>query len=104
MQRDMRKVKKSGKLPILFIGSIQHTVSLDQGAQFKHTKTGAYMLNEGKGGINWYRYQEKILEPLLLPFAKECLKKRPGTLVQEDKAPAHASQYQQEVLEIQRLL
>jgi DDE superfamily endonuclease len=77
-------------------------------AQFKHTeKTGAYILNEGKGGVNWYRYQEKILKPLLLPFAKKCLEKRPGTLVQEDKAPAHTSHYQQEVFdiwEIQRLL
>ena len=51
-------------------------------AQFKHTEeTGAYVLKDGKGGINWYRYQEKILKLLLLPFAKECLKKRPGTIV-----------------------
>jgi hypothetical protein len=77
-------------------------------AQFKHTEaTGAYVLKDGKGGINWYRYQKKILEPLLLPFAKKCLEKRPGTIVQEDKAPAHASRYQQEIFdiwEIQRLL
>ena len=51
-------------------------------AQFKHTReTGAYILEEGKGGINWYRYQEKILKALLLPFAKKCKEKRPGTLV-----------------------
>jgi hypothetical protein len=26
-------------------------------AQFRHTEdTGAYVLKEGKGGINWYRY------------------------------------------------
>ena len=49
-------------------------------AQFKHTKkTGAYILNEGKGGVNQYQYQEKILKPLLLPFAKKCLEKRPRT-------------------------
>ena len=80
-----------------------HTTRAQSGprAQFKHTeKTGAYVLNEGKGGVNWYRYQEKILKPLLLPFAKKCSEKRPGTLVQEDKAPAHASQYQQEVFDI----
>jgi transposase len=75
---------------------------------FKHDEeTGAYILKEGKGGINWYRYQEVILKPLLLPFAKECLKKRPGTLVQEDGAPSHSSRYQQEVFdiwEISRLL
>jgi hypothetical protein len=77
-------------------------------AQFKHDEdTGAYILKEGKGGINWYRYQEKILKPLLLPFAKKCLEKRLRTLVQEDWAPSHISRYQQEVFniwEIQRLL
>ena len=40
---------------------------------FKHDEnTRAYVLKEGKGGINWYRYQKVILEPLLLLFAKEC--------------------------------
>jgi transposase len=76
--------------------------------QFKHDEnTGAYVLKEGKGVINWYRYQEVILKPLLLPFAKECLKERPGTIVQEDGAPSHSSRYQQEVFdlwEIARLL
>jgi hypothetical protein len=75
---------------------------------FKHNEeTGAYVLKEGKGGINWYRYQEVILKPLLLPFAKECLCERPNTVVQEDGAPSHASLYQQEVFnvwEIARLL
>src|SRR3984957_6579161 len=75
---------------------------------FKHNEnTGAYVLKEGKGRINWYRYQEVILKPLLLPFAKECLKERPSTLVQEDGAPSHSSRYQQEVFdlwEITRLL
>jgi transposase len=70
-------------------------------AEFKHDKsTGAYVLKQGKGGINWYRYQEVILKPLLIPFAKECLKKRPSTQVQEDGAPAHASKYQAEVFSI----
>jgi hypothetical protein len=55
------------------------------------------MVKEGRGGINWYNYQEKILKPLLLPFAKECLKSRPDTIVQEDNAPAHALRYQHEV-------
>ena len=42
-----------------------------------------------------------------MPFAKECIKDRPETLVQEDKAPAHISRYQQEVFDfymIKRLL
>jgi hypothetical protein len=75
---------------------------------FKHDEnTGAYILKEGRGGINWYWYQKVILKPLLLPFAKECLQERPGTLVQEDGAPSHSSRYQQEVFdlwEITRLL
>jgi hypothetical protein len=41
---------------------------------FKHDEnTGAYVLKEGRDGINWYRYQEVILKPLLLSFVKECL-------------------------------
>jgi hypothetical protein len=56
-------------------------------------KTSAFMVKIGRGGINWYRYQKKILIPKLLPFARECLRDRPGTLVQEDNAPAHASHY-----------
>ena len=75
---------------------------------FKHDEnTGAYVLKEGKGRINWYRYQEVILKPLLLPFAKECSKERPSTLMQEDGAPSHSSRYQQEVFdlwEVMRLL
>jgi hypothetical protein len=43
-----------------------------------------------KGGIDWWRYQSQVLLPKLLPFAKECMKERPGTIVQEDKAPSHA--------------
>jgi hypothetical protein len=76
--------------------------------QFRHTEeTGAYVLKEGHGGINWWRYQQHILLPLLLPFAKQCERDRPGTLVQEDGAASHRSRYQQEVFdawEIQRLL
>ena len=67
-------------------------------AQFKHDEdTGAYVVKEERGGINWYNYQEKVLKRLLLPFAKECLKTRPGPLVLEDNAPSHAARYQQEV-------
>jgi hypothetical protein len=35
-----------------------------------------------------------------LPFAKECLIERPGTLVQEDNAAPHAHQYQQRVFNL----
>jgi transposase len=77
-------------------------------ANFKHDEeTGAYVVKEGRGGINWYNYQEKVLKPKLLPFAKECLKSRPGTIVQEDNAPSHSNRYAKEVFnawEIQKLL
>jgi transposase len=69
-------------------------------------KTGK--LGRGKrGGIDWYRYQRLILLPKLLPFAQECAIERPGTLVQEDKAPAHNHYIQQRVFDtaqVQRLL
>lgn len=69
--------------------------------EFKHTEaTGLIQVKKGRGGINWYRYQEKILRPKLLPFANKCLIKRPGTVVQEDNAPAHVSKYQDEVFSI----
>ncbi|KAH6976882.1 hypothetical protein EDB80DRAFT_739016, partial [Ilyonectria destructans] len=50
-----------------------------------------------KGGIDWYRYQTIILIPKMFPFAKECTKTRPQTVVQEDKAPAHNHYIQQRV-------
>lgn len=41
----------------------------------------------------------------LIPFAKECQKRRPDTLVQEDNAPAHAHWFQQHAAhDIQRML
>ena len=48
----------------------------------------------GKGGIDWYRYQKTILLPKLLPFAKECIKDRPDTVLQENRASSHASKHQ----------
>ena len=48
-----------------------------------------------------------ILYPKLLPFALECMKERPHTVVQEDKAPSHAHHAQQAVYDafkIARLL
>lgn len=39
-------------------------------------------LSRGKGsGIDWWRYHSIVMKPKLIPFAKECMKKRPGTLV-----------------------
>ena len=77
-------------------------------ATVKHNEdTSAYIVKERRGDINWYQYQEKVLKPFLLPFAKRCLKLRPNIVVQEDKALSHNNRYVQEVFdawEIQRLL
>ena len=71
-----------------------------------NSKTGK--LGRGsKGGIDWYRYQKLILRPKLLPFAKACEVSRPHIVVQEDRAPAHAHQFQQQVynlFEVKRLV
>jgi hypothetical protein len=71
-----------------------------------NAKTGK-LKRGSKGGIDWYLYQKKILLPKLIPFAKECLVDRPGTLVQEDKAPSHTYYVQARVYNlhnVQRLL
>ena len=60
-------------------------------------KTGKVVRTGRKGGIDWYRYQKKVLIPKLLTFALKCKEARPDTCVQEDKAPAHASKYQDTV-------
>ncbi|RKK21229.1 hypothetical protein BFJ67_g17394 [Fusarium oxysporum f. sp. cepae] len=69
-------------------------------------ETGKLTRGEGKG-IGWWRYQQTILLPKLLPFAKKCEKERPGTIVQEGKAPSHAHPAQQRIYDlagVQRLL
>ena len=49
--------------------------------QWKWDKGHGKLTRSSKGGIDWYRYQTSILIPKLLPFAKECAKERPGTIV-----------------------
>lgn len=69
-------------------------------------KNGKVTRRKGTG-IDWYRYQQKVLIPKLLPFAQECLLLRPHTVVQEDRAPSHAHHLQQQVYDqagVQRLL
>lgn len=45
-----------------------------------NTKTGK-LTRTGKGGIDWWQYRETILRPKLIPFAQECQKERPKTLI-----------------------
>ncbi len=52
---------------------------------------------KGRGGIDWYRYQNVILKKKLLPFAQKCKETRPNTIVVEDGAPSHASKHQTKV-------
>jgi hypothetical protein len=70
-------------------------------------KTGKLERSKTKGGIDWYRYQKEILHPKLFPFAQECAKTRPDTIVQEDRAPSHAHHIQQrfyDLAKVKRLL
>ena len=60
-------------------------------------KTGKLERKASRGGIDWYRYYKVILEKKLLPFAQQCKQSRPGTIVQEDNAPAHAHKHQGKV-------
>jgi transposase len=62
-------------------------------------QTGKLFRSQGCG-IDWYRYQTKILVPKLFPFAKECEKDQPGIIVQEDKAPAHDHYIQHQIYNI----
>jgi hypothetical protein len=43
----------------------------------------------GRGGIDWYRYETRVLRPLLFPFAQRMKAIRLNTVVQEDGAPSH---------------
>ena len=65
-------------------------------------KNGRLVRRQGTG-VDWYRYRTKVLIPKLIPFAKECLVERPGTLVQEDKAPAHSHYIQQQLFDLHKV-
>ena len=68
--------------------------------QWRFTKKTGKIERNGKGGIDAYRYAKYVFKPKLVPFALECMKDRPNTIVQEDKAPAHAAAVQQAVYSI----
>jgi hypothetical protein len=58
-------------------------------------------MKDRKGGINWYRYQDEVLKPHLLPFIKTYKEALPNprkdTVVIEDRASAHKSAYADEL-------
>jgi hypothetical protein len=52
-------------------------------------------------------YFQEVLIPKLIPFAQDCQRERPNTMVLEDHAPAHIHHSQQRVYDfyqVQRLL
>nr|KMM65726.1 hypothetical protein CPAG_02070 [Coccidioides posadasii RMSCC 3488] len=70
---------------------------------FKFTVKTGKLVRQGKGGVDWYRYQKEVLLAKLFPFVKECLESRPNTVVLEDGAPAHTHFYQQELYNIHKI-
>ncbi len=73
---------------------------------WKFTKKTGKLVRDSQGDIDWYRYQQEVLIPKLIPFALECKKTRPDTIIQEDGAPAHLYHAQAEIFsaaEIARL-
>ena len=61
---------------------------------------GIGMEKNGKLCTQWKRWSQigigirrRFYYSKLLPFAKKCIRTRPQTVVQEDKAPAHAHHY-----------
>jgi transposase len=64
-------------------------------------KTGKLTRRKDGAGVDWYRYQTQILIPKLIPFAKQCKESMPDTIVQEDRAPAHAHPAQELVFRVE---
>ena len=62
--------------------------------KWKWDKKHEKLVRDGSGGIDWLRYHHEVVRPKLISFAKECTRKRSGTIVQEDKAPSHAHWFQ----------
>lgn len=46
-----------------------------------------------RGGIDWFIYRERILNPLLYPFINSVQPARPGVVIMKDNAPAHIHHY-----------
>jgi hypothetical protein len=69
--------------------------------KFQHEGNRAYVLKDRKGGINWFWHQAEVLKPHLFPFTKKCKEALPNprkdTVVIEDRAAAHKSDYSDEL-------
>lgn len=71
--------------------------------QFRWNSRTGKLSRSRKGGIDWWRYQQVILLPKLIPFAKECQLTKPRTIVQEDKAPSYNHHIQQQVYDLHQV-
>ena len=64
---------------------------------FRHKENRVYVLKDGKGGINWFRHQAKVLKPYLFPFVKQCKEALPNPrkdiIIIEDRAIAYSLAY-----------
>ena len=56
-----------------------------------------------KGGIDWYRYQARILKERLLPFCQEIIKQYGQCYLIQDGASPHTAWQQDKILEIEGL-
>jgi hypothetical protein len=75
--------------------------------QWRWNEKNGKLVRKEKGGIDFWRYYKEIMIPKFIPFAKECKKERPSTLIQEDGALSHAYHHQATVYalrDIARLL
>ena len=62
--------------------------------QWRWNEANGKLIRKGKGGVDFWRHYKEIMIPKFIPFAKECQKSRPSTLIQEDGAPAHKHHHQ----------
>ena len=71
---------------------------------WKYNKTiGAQTRSKGRGGIDWYRYQQVILKGKLLPFTQDHKKRYPHTIVQEDGAAPYSSGFNKSVYSLYKI-
>jgi transposase len=71
--------------------------------QWRWNQSTGKLVRKSKNGIDFWRYYKEIMLPKLIPFAQECQKERPDTLVQEDKAPAHDHHHQGPVYDLHHI-
>lgn len=72
--------------------------------KWRWTKENGKLTRRKGTGVDWWRYQNQVLIPKLIPFAKECQLDYPDTIVQEDNAPSHAHHAQGAVFSLANVL